>query len=276
VGIVVAAEDQAGQSLPGVRLGQRFWIAVYVQDQSPVVYGVQSAWFDLHFDQTSARRDGPVEHGPNYRERTSGQASPGELDEAGGQTSSAQLDGGSHLLFRAPFRAHQLGPLTFELQPADDVTHAVRTLGGQVIPPDRWTVQSLSSFAVLPPRNETLPEDVDDDDVISPRDALLVINDLNRWGAGSLDERTVLPSYWVDVNGDGWLSAIDALLVINYLNARSTLANARPAEAREVETPLVVSRAAIAAAVDDIFAESGSPRRQRQPGTATSQVRLAP
>ncbi|MCA9203632.1 MAG: hypothetical protein KDA59_11325, partial [Planctomycetales bacterium] len=67
-----------------------------------------------------------------------------------------------------------------------------------------------------------------------PIDALLVVNSLNRGGAGRLDPPVApsqLPPPFVDVSGDGFLSPVDALLVINYLNQRS---------AGEGEAPIVV------------------------------------
>ncbi|MCA9169979.1 MAG: hypothetical protein KDB23_20025, partial [Planctomycetales bacterium] len=54
------------------------------------------------------------------------------------------------------------------------------------------------------------PLDVNHDGLVSPLDALLVINALN--AASSSDNS-------LDTNGDGMITAIDALLVINRLNA---------------------------------------------------------
>ena len=63
--------------------------------------------------------------------------------------------------------------------------------------------------------------DVNDDSTISPSDALIIINELNRNGArplrDSLDLQAPTISY-VDANGDRTLSPLDALTVINALN----------------------------------------------------------
>ena len=61
------------------------------------------------------------------------------------------------------------------------------------------------------------PLDVNDDSYVSPLDALLIINDLNRAG-GRLLFGTNKSHLFVDVNGDDALSPRDALLVINQLN----------------------------------------------------------
>jgi len=70
--------------------------------------------------------------------------------------------------------------------------------------------------------NDFAPADVDQDYRISPRDALTVINYMNRYGMGSLDTlmdgKTGESTAYVDTSGDGRLDASDALSVINALN----------------------------------------------------------
>ena len=69
--------------------------------------------------------------------------------------------------------------------------------------------------------NGLRPENVNNDGVISPLDALLVINELNASGTHTLPSqrpRPLAPPFF-DVSRDGRVSPLDALLVINYLNA---------------------------------------------------------
>jgi hypothetical protein len=66
-------------------------------------------------------------------------------------------------------------------------------------------------------QNPESPQDVNGDGAISPLDALLVINDLNRNGSRSLAGTAGGPPF-LDVNGDSFVTAIDALLIINRLN----------------------------------------------------------
>ncbi len=61
------------------------------------------------------------------------------------------------------------------------------------------------------------PLDVNDDKVIAPLDALVIINDLNTNGSRPLGTPPQGPPY-LDVNGDGFVTPLDALLIINYLN----------------------------------------------------------
>ena len=81
---------------------------------------------------------------------------------------------------------------------------------------------------LLPPaaswQNPTRALDVNGDDLVSPVDALLVINQLNNGGPRPLPPRPagdMLPPF-LDSSGDDFLSAMDALLVINELNRDST------------------------------------------------------
>ena len=69
--------------------------------------------------------------------------------------------------------------------------------------------------------NASNSEDIDGDGVVSPLDALLIINDLNANGARELPVPTpsFLPPPFLDSSGDGWVTSIDALRVINLLNA---------------------------------------------------------
>jgi hypothetical protein len=80
-----------------------------------------------------------------------------------------------------------------------------------------------------PWQNPQHSRDVNGDGLVSPIDALLVINALNDKQAGGLppaDRQPAAP--YVDVNGDGILAPVDALLVINALNAL------QPAAARQL------------------------------------------
>ncbi len=64
------------------------------------------------------------------------------------------------------------------------------------------------------------PNDVNADGTVSPLDALVVINHLNRFGAGSLAPAPPqdAPPRYIDVDGNGSVTPLDALRVINRLN----------------------------------------------------------
>ena len=66
--------------------------------------------------------------------------------------------------------------------------------------------------------NKADRNDVNADGVVSPIDALIVINHLNAGSGNKANGEGEGTKYYIDVNGDSKLSPIDALLVINYLN----------------------------------------------------------
>lgn len=73
-----------------------------------------------------------------------------------------------------------------------------------------------------PFQNPVLNQDVNDSGVVTPLDALQIINALDRSGSGGIIRLDVLPlplnlPIYPDVNGDGRISALDALQVINEL-----------------------------------------------------------
>lgn len=102
-------------------------------------------------------------------------------------------------------------------------------------PSDRW-------------QNAIINQDVDGDNVVTARDALLVINSLNELSAGSAGRLpTIRPmdSLLVDVDGDSYLTALDALIVINFLNLK--VANTSIAATAEGESDNSATDAALAA-----------------------------
>ncbi len=66
-------------------------------------------------------------------------------------------------------------------------------------------------------QNAFLPADVNQDGLVSPLDALIVINELTENGARPLGAG-VPPQNMVDVNGDRLVTPLDALVVIDELN----------------------------------------------------------
>jgi hypothetical protein len=100
-------------------------------------------------------------------------------------------------------------------------------------------VQADFSFAAGSARqwhNSAMPLDTNGDGSIDPIDALLVVNQLNRFGSRlllnspvpvrAITPQTIDParvrSFRVDTDGDGHLAPLDLLLVFNYLNGRAT------------------------------------------------------
>ncbi len=99
-------------------------------------------------------------------------------------------------------------------------------------------VHSISSQGVTveitndsPWQNPIRPLDVDRGGTLQPRDALMVINALNRYGVGAIATVVTDPGVsYVDCNGDGKLEPLDALIVINELNRLQAGAEPDPIE----------------------------------------------
>ncbi len=89
-------------------------------------------------------------------------------------------------------------------------------------PRRRLRTESLETRQLLAANlfhNDLMPEDVNNDGIVSAVDALTVVNEMNRQRDnggvnGSVNQRGMMP----DVNNDGRHTAIDALMVINRLN----------------------------------------------------------
>lgn len=65
--------------------------------------------------------------------------------------------------------------------------------------------------------------DVDNDGFVAPRDALIVINDLNSVrGAHPFDPFDSRNNEWLDVNFDQWVTPLDVLQIINDLNVNGS------------------------------------------------------
>ena len=92
-------------------------------------------------------------------------------------------------------------------------------------------------------RNPVDSLDVSQDQLVTPIDALLVINEINLGGSRRLADARQGTAPYLDASGDQFLSPIDALLVINHLNstgsgARTLSENGRLASESAVTTTL--------------------------------------
>lgn len=72
-----------------------------------------------------------------------------------------------------------------------------------------------------PWQNPRLNVDVNNDGVVSPIDALIVINSLARNATSELVGSSIPTTPYIDVNGDRTLAPLDVLVVINYLARQS-------------------------------------------------------
>jgi len=101
--------------------------------------------------------------------------------------------------------------------------------------------------------NYQMREDVDNDNYVSPADALLIIDQINDGGSRSLDvpsgEDPPSETPYIDVSDDHYVSPLDVLLVINELNAEAEAPGDPVLTAAEVTAFL--KRAAAASTSED-------------------------
>ncbi len=115
------------------------------------------------------------------------------------------------------------------------------------------TMESQITSTSHPARQIAL--DVSKDTMVTPRDALLILNYLNA--------PTEVPDQDYDCNGDGFVTPLDALLILNFLNARIS------AEGEQVD-PVGVERISfapcVAMAPSDGGAETMDAKRRKGQG----------
>lgn len=219
VRVRMEARSAADSVIDKVAVGERFWLAVLVQDVRESASGVAAAYLDVAMTGhvTGA---GSIQHDTDFADSPSGTFVSGKIDEVGG-VSTSPGGGAEQLVFKVPLVSDQTGTIRFELDAADAVNHSIRLVGQETaIPYIYWITEPLELQVVEEPSPHD-PLDVDRDGLITPLDALLVINELNQFGARKTDDPIHPPRYPVDVNNDGFVAPIDVLLIINHLNDAS-------------------------------------------------------
>lgn len=134
---------------------------------------------------------------------------------------------GETLQLRSDQFVHRDDAFEIELQ----IT-AVDTFGELDDVSETFTIQVLENET--PAHNQDAPFDVDHSNEVTAFDALLIINYLNQFGPGPVDNGDFGYSY--DVNGDGLVSALDALLVINHINVTLNQGGTVGGEGNEAES----------------------------------------
>ncbi len=119
-------------------------------------------------------------------------------------------------------------------------------------------------------------------EMVSPLDALIVINELNDPTISSavdgklpeIVEGDAAPDVYLDVNGDGYASPIDALMIINKLNADGVGTEASETRQSFAAAGVIVgSRAAAAGGIsDDTLVNSQTKRVQSMPDVASTSL----
>ncbi|MHB8861910.1 MAG: dockerin type I domain-containing protein [Pirellulaceae bacterium] len=126
----------------------------------------------------------------------------------------------------------------------------------------------------LPWQNANNALDVDDQDGVTPLDALIVINRLNSSGPGPLSPPVTAPLSppFYDTSGDNEVTALDALQVINQLNAAApTVAGEGEASSPPPTVPADLTERVEVASEWLVFGEAQTDALAPQPHSASTQ-----
>jgi hypothetical protein len=251
----VAVLDLNGIPTSMVHVGDQFFLQITSHDLRPggstADRGVESAFLDLLFsrgniapvpDPDSSLPMQAITFDPRYSLLQSGQdgvnnaPQADEINEAG-----AAHDTQGHgpppvgvgpgfvnvFMVRMQAKAATGGtPIEVRGDPPDELTDVtiMGSPGSMELTNDQVFFRQSNPLTVLSDGegefvNASNPLDVDQDTLVSPVDALIVINTLNADGSRSLRGLSPAANYaMIDTNMDSMLSPVDALVVINGLN----------------------------------------------------------
>lgn len=238
VNFILEFTDENGDPIEAVDVGDNFQLRVSVQDARTVnPQGVFSAYLDvLYGGSANPMITGGIEFNDDVYDsiQKGSTATDGLIDELGALAGLDPLDTGDPILLATiPMTATSGGMITATSDPADQNPPNETTVYGLgrvldnsevVFGTDTLTVNGAVT-GTAPFMNPSNPLDVNADSIVSPVDALLIINELDNGGGvltGSISRNNfgapnALPSY-IDTNGDNILSPVDAVLVINELD----------------------------------------------------------
>ena len=252
VGYEFQLVDAAGNPTSSINAGDRFGIQVFANDLRVDGTHVFGAYLDISYTasnitpapptaDTPPQFDFGVEFDDRFDEPSADGFSgvPGIIDEFGsfsedGLTEDEILVNGE-LDTRLPvatlfFDATSAGPVRIAGGPVESFPQRDTLLFGrdEPVPVEAirydtltFTVGGSSSSSTL--QNSVSAPDVNDDGFVTPIDALLVLNQMqrDRFSGGGEDAGTSGSDgggrYYPDVNGDGEITAIDALSVLNHI-----------------------------------------------------------
>ena len=235
-----ALVDTNGNPISDIEVGDQFGVQVIAEDLRSFLENpsfVFAGYLDLLYDadkiqpantDLSDSLDFDVDfHGDYSADGAVGSAAvPGIIDEFGTFLAGTSGDNPA-LIATVYFNAIGAGSVSLVGSPTDASPFQDTLLFGSDDPVDRSLLRFSSlDFTIdagAPNQNSSLNLDVNDDGLVSPIDALLVINKMNRDSVIEGEQTGNSGSnggkrYYTDVNGDNKTTALDALQVINYLS----------------------------------------------------------
>jgi hypothetical protein len=255
--IRLEATDSKGNRIDSVKPGEPFELRVMAQDLRPAddailnemsvlrsgywwsdgsLRAVQSAAIRIGFDPSLVSVAGEIQLGTPYADSIFhlGDAIINTLahniELAANAVWTREIGSQDIVFARIPMVAKSSGAMTFSVEPM--ATLVLATFGN--VPDYAAVYEGVALSAVSNWSNGTQREDVNNDGLTTPQDALILVNDLNEGGARPLISgegepslaQVVATAYYPDVDDDGWLTPRDVLVVINRLNQVALQANA--------------------------------------------------
>ncbi len=236
--------DGSGTPISEIEVGDRFGLEVRATDLTPFTSNfVFAGYLDVLYDtgmiapsDTPAYANDEFNFDVDFHSLYSEDAAvgtavtPGIIDEFGTVWSRADDAGASNpaLIATIYFDAISPGVASIVGSPADASPFQDTLLFNVDDPIDRSLLRFESLEFIIgagaPNQNSSFNMDVNDDGLVSPIDALLVINQMNRDSVSGEGEQSSRNGkrYYTDVNGDNRTTALDALQVINYLKRASS------------------------------------------------------
>ncbi|MGI9470071.1 MAG: Ig-like domain-containing protein [Rubripirellula sp.] len=286
---LVAADGVTPIDPAGVAVGERIGLQVYVEDLRNNPTFVFAGFLDVLYD-TSILRPGDLNQGDDFNfdvvfgpeySTSAGvgtAARPGIIDEFGTLLNSANVPDSEipnlnpGLLATIFFDAVNVGTTSVVGSPADSSPFQDTLLYREDNPVSTADIRydSLSitvTSSGVPLQNLLLPQDVNVDGVVSPIDALLIINEMGRVSGAEGENVGGVSQYYTDVNGDQKISALDALQVINYLTRQSNSG----ASGEQVVLLSDEKESTSTGSADAVFADLGSEEKIVSTGAPTSQ-----
>ncbi|MEZ6101439.1 MAG: putative Ig domain-containing protein [Pirellulaceae bacterium] len=256
--------DTNGNVITQVTTGGTFQIRASVTDTSSVITGVASAYQRVAFNSGQATVTAVDVTLPSAAVVVERIATDGNSFTAGALHFSSDRTAGPFPLYTTTFTAGATpGTVTFTPgQSENGALEATLTFGAENNLPDEQIHYGTLSIPIVAPSvaavsftNPSNPLDVNGDNLVTPLDAMLVINDMDEHGSRVLDATasstgsstgiqpvslTSKPPRYIDANGDMRVTPLDVLLIINELD-RQAAARATSSPTTNVMAPLAVS-----------------------------------
>ena len=272
--------DEAGNPISTVPVGQRFGLRIDAIDLGsgrPPTEAVFAGFLDVLYNRNFLSTipvdnggnpntfDFDVEFDPQFLLDAAVGVNdrPGLIDEFG--SNQQDLGGSGTTLATIYFRGQRAGTTSVTGSPADRFPFQSTLIDKNDSPVAIENIQyDTASITITgsaePLHNASMPADVNDDNLITAIDALIIINSMTRVESEGEDVASDARHYFLDVNGDGFVTSVDALQVINQLN-KSTGSSGEPVVAQAVVpqssegTATVADPVAESAVTDHVISE---------------------